>query len=240
MSNTNVNTAQNVNINYNVSSLGHRILGLLIDLVIMGIYQTIINLIGLGFEDMVDNNTYFGISEALLLPIAFYSLFFNIVFGGRTPGKFIMKTKVVKVDGSPAQWSDYITSWLMRPIDIWFTSGGVGIISIIFTDKNQRLGDSASDTIVIDSRKKTRISHTILEDLDPTYIPTFMMVNNLSDNDVNEIKEIYRLAAESRDFKALKQLRDKVEELLKIKSELRDGILIRTVLKDYTYLTQGR
>ncbi|MGJ8684192.1 MAG: RDD family protein [Nonlabens sp.] len=239
MSNTNVNTAQNVNINYNVSSLGHRIVALLIDLVIMGLYQTIINYIGLGFESMVNDNTFFGVSQFLLLPIAFYSLFFNIVFGGRTPGKFIMKMKVVKIDGSPARWSDYLVSWLLRPIDIWFTSGSVGIMSIIFTEKKQRLGDSASDTIVIDARKKTKISHTILEDVDEHYEPTFLMVNNLSDNDVNEIKEIYRLAAESRDFKALNQLRDKVEELLHIKSELRDGIFIRTVLKDYTYLTQG-
>lgn len=240
MSNTNVNTAQNVNINYNVSSLGHRIVALLIDLVIMAMYQVLINYIGLGFEEIVDNNTYYGMAELLLLPIAFYSLFFNILFGGRTPGKFIMQMKVVKVDGSPARWSDYLTSWILRLVDIWSTMGGVGIISIIFTDKNQRLGDSASDTIVIDARKKTKISHTILEDIDENYQPTFMTVNNLNDTDINEIKEIYRLAEESRDFKALNQLRDRIEELLHIKSELRDGILIRTVLKDYTYLTQGR
>lgn len=240
MSNTNVNTAQNVNINYNVSSLGHRIVALLIDLVIMGMYYTLINYIGLGFQDIVDNNTFIGLSELLLLPVFLYSLVFNITFGGRTPGKFIMNMKVVKVDGSPARWSDYLTSWILRLIDIWSTTGGVGIISIIFTDKNQRLGDAASNTIVIDNRKKTKISHTILEDVEENYEPTFMTVNNLDDNDINEIKEIYRLAAESRDFKALKQLRDKVEELLHIQSDLRDGILIRTVLKDYTYLTQGR
>lgn len=239
MSNTKVNTAQNVNIDYNASSLGHRIVAILIDIVILAIYQIVINYIGLGFEDIVDNNTYFGVSEFLLLPVAFYSLFFNIIFSGRTPGKFLMNMKVVKLDGSPATWSDYITSWLLRPIDIWFTSGGVGIISIIFTDKNQRLGDSASNTIVIDNRKKTKISHTILEEVDTHYEPTFLMVNNLTDNDVNNIKEIYSFASESRDFIALKQLRDKIEELLQVKSDLRDGIFVRTVLKDYTYLTQG-
>ncbi|EAS18773.1 conserved hypothetical transmembrane protein [Flavobacteria bacterium BBFL7] len=240
MSNTNVNTAQNVNINYQVSSLGHRIVAFIIDLLIMAVYLIIIDYIGLGLRDILDNNTYFGLSELLFLPVAFYSLFFNITFGGRTPGKFIMKMRVVKIDGSPARWSDYLTTWIIRLIDIWSTNGGVGIIAIIFTEKNQRLGDSASDTIVIDSRKKTKISHTILEDVDQSYTPTFMMVNNLSDNDVNEIKEIYRLAAESRDFKALHQLRLKVEQLLQTNSELRDGIFIRTVLKDYTYLTQGR
>ncbi len=240
MSNTNVNTAQNVNINYTVASLGYRIVALLIDLLIMAGYLVLIDYIGLGIRDIVDNNTYFGISELLFLPVAFYSLIFNIVFGGRTPGKFVMKTKVVKIDGSPARWSDFMISWILRLIDIWSTNGGVGIISIIFTDNNQRLGDSASDTIVIDLRKKTKITHTILEDVEENYQPTFMTVNMLTDVDVNEIKEIYRLAGESRDYRALNALRKKVEELLEINSELRDGVFIRTILKDYTYLTQGR
>lgn len=240
MSNTNVNTAQNVNINYKVASLGYRIVAMLIDLLIMAGYLVLVDYIGLGIRDIVDNNTYFGISELLFLPVAFYSLVFNIAFGGRTPGKFIMKTKVVKIDGSPARWSDFMISWILRLIDIWSTNGGVGIISIIFTDNNQRLGDSASDTIVIDSRKQTKITHTILEDVDENYQPTFMTVNMLTDVDVNEIKEIYQLAGESRDYRALNVLRNKVEELLGITSELRDGVFIRTILKDYTYLTQGR
>lgn len=240
MSNTNVNTAQNVNINYKVASLGYRIVAMLIDLLIMAGYLVLTDYIGLGIRDLVNNNTYFGISELLFLPVAFYSLFFNIAFGGRTPGKFIMKTKVVKIDGSPARWSDFLITWILRLIDIWSTNGGVGIISIIFTDNNQRLGDAASNTIVIDLRKNTKITHTILEDVDDDYIPTFMTVNILTDNDVNEIKEIYRLAGESRDYRALHTLRKKVEDLLGITSELRDGVFIRTILKDYTYLTQGR
>jgi uncharacterized RDD family membrane protein YckC len=240
MSNTSIHTAQNVNINYSVATLGYRIIAFLIDLIIILLYVIIIDYIGLGMNSIFNSNTAVGISELLLLPVVFYSLLFNIIFNGKTPGKFIMKIKVVKIDGSPASWSDFLITWIMRLIDIWATTGGAGIISIIFTDKNQRLGDSAANTIVIDSRKKTKVSHTILEDIEESYDPKFVTVNQLTDHDINEIKEIYRLAGESRDYITLKELRHKIESLLNITSDLKDGIFVRTILKDYSYLTQGR
>lgn len=239
MSNTSINTAQNVNINYNISSLGYRVVGFLIDLVIIFVYVIILSYIESGMSGLFDRFTTFGLGQLLFLPVAFYSLFFNIIFNGRTPGKFIVGTKVVKIDGSPATWSDYLISWMLRLVDLWIISPGIGIMAIIFSNRNQRLGDMASDTIVIDTRKKTKISHTILEDVKEDYEPTFLTVNMLTDKDINEIKEIYRLAGESRDYETLKILRLKVEDLLQINSDLRDGIFVRTVLKDYSYLTQG-
>jgi len=242
MSNTSINTAQNVNINYRISSLGYRITGALVDLVILLVYLIILSYIESGLGNLFSRFTTFGLSQLMFLPVAFYSLFFNIIFNGRTPGKFIVGTKVVKIDGSPAKWSDYLITWMLRLIDIWITAptiGGVGILAMIFSDRTQRLGDMASNTIVIDTRKKTKISHTILEDVKDDYQPVFLTVNLLSDKDVNEIKEIYRLAGESRDYETLRLLRQKIESLLQISSDLRDGIFVRTVLKDYSYLTQG-
>lgn len=239
MSNTSINTAQNVAINYHISSLGYRVVGFLIDLVILFVYIIILSYIESGISSLFDRFTTFGLGQLMFLPVAFYSLFFNIIFNGRTPGKFIVGTKVVKIDGSPATWSDYLISWMLRLVDLWIISPGIGIMAIIFSNRNQRLGDMASDTIVIDTRKKTKISHTILEDVKEDYEPTFLTVNMLTDKDINEIKEIYRLAGESRDYETLKMLRLKVEDLLQINSDLRDGIFVRTVLKDYSYLTQG-
>ena len=239
MSSTAITTAQNVNINYNIASLGNRIVAFLIDLLIMFIYLVLLSYLDLGISDLVPRNTQLGVNQLLMLPIFLYSLLFHLIFNGRTPGKFIMKLKLVKLDGAPASWSDYLTTWIIRLIDIWATTGGVGIIAIIFSENNQRLGDAAANTIVIDNRKKTKVTHTILEEVEEDYEPTFNTVHQLSDHEVNEIKEIYRLAGESRDYETLRLLRNKVESMLQIKSELKDAIFIRTLLKDYTYLTQG-
>ncbi len=240
MTNTAVSTAQNVNIDYNIASVGYRITAFLIDLLILFIYVIGVEYLGLGLKEVFTKNDTMGIQVLFYIPVFIYSLLFNIIFQGRTLGKFLVKMRLVKVDGSPATWSDYLITWMIRPIDIWATNGGAGIISMIFTPRTQRLGDTAADTIVIDYRKKTKVSHTILEDLEEEYEPAFLTVHQLTDHDVNEIKEIYRLAGETRDYNTLHMLRNKVAAMLNINSEMKDPEFIRTVLKDYSYLTQGK
>lgn len=239
MSHTSISTAQNVNISYNIASLGHRILAVLIDLIIIFIYLVVLEYLDVGLSMIMPEDGLVSMQQLLFLPVMFYSLVFHLIFNGRTPGKFILSVKVVKRDGAPASWSDYIVRWILRLVDIWLSSGAVGVIAIIFTDQNQRLGDAAADTIVIDTRKKNKVSHTILENVEESYTPTFQNVTILSDQQINEIKEIYRLAGESRDYETLKILRNKIEELLHINSDMRDAVFVRTVLKDYTALTQG-
>lgn len=161
----------------------------------------------------------------------------HIIFNGRTVGKFIMGIKVVKEDGSPARWSDFIVRWIVRLVDLWLFMFTVGTVSILLTDKQQRLGDMMAKTIVINTRKSVNISHTILQEVDEGYQPIFHNAHLLSDIQANEIKEIYRLAGQSRDYNVLHQLRLKIESILQIKSDLKDGQFVRTVLKDYFHLT---
>lgn len=240
MSNTAINTAQNVNIEYEFAGVGKRMLAFLLDLVIFAIYLITMSLTIYRAVGLLDDNNTLGIQELSMLPIFCYSLFMHLIFNGRTVGKFIMGIKVVREDGSPARLSDYLVRWIFRLVDIVIFFGTVGVVSILFSEKKQRLGDLAAKTIVINTKKSTKISHTILEDLDPNYQAQFQNAYLLTDADVNEIKDIYRLAGESRDYMTLRELRIKVESLLNINSDLRDGVFIRTVLKDYTYLTQGR
>jgi uncharacterized RDD family membrane protein YckC len=224
MSNTAINTAQNVNIEYEFAGIGKRILAFLLDAVVLIIYIITVSLTVYKAVGLFDGNNVLGIRELSLIPIFCYSLFMHLVFNGRTVGKYIMGIKVVKEDGSPASLSDFLIRWILRLIDIVLFFGTVGVVAILFSERKQRLGDIAAKTIVINTRKNTKISHAYI----------------LTDADVNEIKDIYRLAEESRDYMTLKELRVKVESLLNTQSDLRDGIFIRTILKDYTYLTQGR
>ncbi|OUS18014.1 hypothetical protein A9Q93_04420 [Nonlabens dokdonensis] len=240
MSNTAINTAQNVNIEYEYSGIGKRILALLLDFVVFFIYIIVLSFTVYRAVGLFDSNNTLGITELSLIPLFCYSLLMHIIFNGRTVGKFVMGIKVVKEDGSPAQWSDYLVRWIFRLVDLWLFGFIVGTVSILFSERKQRLGDLGAKTVVINTNKSTKISHTILEDLDPNYQPQFQNAYILSDKDVNEIKDIYRLAGESRDYMTLRALRIKVESLLNTQSDLRDGVYIRTVLKDYTYLTQGQ
>ncbi len=62
---------------------------------------------------------------------------------GQTPGKKLMKIRVVKIDGYQAGFGDYMIRWVFRLIDVSF-AGVVGLISMIVSKNNQRLGDIAS------------------------------------------------------------------------------------------------
>ncbi|WP_292901262.1 RDD family protein [Nonlabens sp.] len=240
MSNTAINTAQNVTIEYEFAGIGKRIIAFLLDAVVLIIYISTVSLTVYKAVDLFDQNNVLGIRELTLLPVFCYSLFMHLLFNGRTLGKFVMRIKVVKEDGSPARLSDFLIRWILRLIDIVLFFGTVGVVAMLLSERKQRLGDIAAKTIVINTRKRTKISHTILEDVDPDYQPQFQNADILTDADVNEIKDICRLAIESRDYMTLQELRLKVASLLKAESALKDETFIRTVLKDYTFLTQGR
>ncbi len=239
MANLAINTTQNVNLAYKTVGIGERMLSFLIDAAILWLYLLIVefatSLLGMAFSD---NWTVFGIQSLLFLPISFYSLYMHIIFNGRTVGKMIVKTKVVRVDGLPAHWSNYMIRWMLRLVDIWMFFASIGVLSILFSNKHQRVGDAAAGTVVISTKQKVKISHTILEDVEEEYQPKFLNVTKLSDKDVRLIKETYRIAVKSNDFRTMTELRNKVEEVLDVKSELYDKQFLDVVLKDFNYYTQ--
>lgn len=239
MANLAINTAQNVNLAYKTVSIGERMLAFLIDFFIIWLYFYIVSVITdiLGFV-FSDSWTVFGLQSLLLLPMMFYSLVLHTVFNGRTVGKMLLKTRVVKVDGFPVHWSHYLIRWALRLVDIWMFLGSIGILSILFSERHQRLGDAAAGTVVITTKQKVKISHTILEEVAENYNPLFFNVTTLTDKDVRIIKETYLVAKKSNDFKTLTMLRNRIEEVLEIKSDLYDIQFIDTILKDYSYHTQ--
>ena len=240
MANLEINTSQNVNLDYKIVSVGERILAFFFFFFLFFVYFYIIELITdamhMAFSDQW---TVFGLQQLLFLPVMFYSLYMHILFDGRTVGKMAMKTKVVKVDGSPAYWSDYLILWMLRLVDLWIFLGSIGLLSIIFSDKRQRVGDHAAGTVVISTKNKVNISHTILEEIEDNYHPKFLNVTDLTDKDVRLIKETYIIALKSNDFNTLKLLRNKVESVLGTSSDLYDKQYIDTVLKDYNHFTQN-
>ena len=239
MANLAINTTQNVNLDYKIVSVGERILGFSIDLLLFFLYFYIVQVVTSALEmAFSDNWTVFGLQQLLLLPVMFYSLYMHILFNGRTIGKMIVKTRVVKLDGTPVHWSNYLTLWMMRVIDIWMFFGNVGLLTCLFSEKRQRLGDMAAGTVVISTKKRTKITHTILEEVEESYEPKFLTVTQLTDKDARLIKETYQIALRSNDFKTLNMLRKKVCEVLDIESDLYDKQFIDTILKDYHYFTQ--
>ncbi|OZV67655.1 RDD family protein [Winogradskyella aurantia] len=240
MGNLAINTAQNVNLDYKLIGLGERAVAFLIDGIIILTYMTIMeNVIAISELFDTDSWTRRGFLGLFLLPAFFYSLIFHILFGGQTIGKMIMKIKVVRLDGAPTEWYNLFVRWMLRIVDLWIFSPSIGILSILLSDKKQRIGDAAAGTVVISVKQKDNISSTILEDIKDDYEPVFNTVTQLTDKDVRIIKEAFTISKRTNDFKTLTLLRNKICDLLKIESELYDVQFIDTILKDYNYYTQN-
>lgn len=240
MANLAINTTQNVNLDYKIVTVGERILAFLIDLFLFFVYLYVVELItvALGYT-FTDDWTILGFRQLLMLPVFFYSLYMHILFNGRTVGKMFLKTRVVKLDGSPVQWSNYLTLWMLRLIDIWTFVGSIGLLCILFSERKQRLGDMAAGTVVISTKNNVKITHTMLEDISEGYQPTFMNVTQLTDKDARLIKEAYLTSLKTNDYKTLTILRNKVESILDVSSPLYDTQFIDTILKDYNHYTRN-
>jgi len=241
-----INTTQNVNINFTAASVGERILALLVDLLIQAAYLITILwgvFYGLGLSDAIkglDPWSKAAVMVLFFLPVMFYTLFFESIFEGQTLGKKLLRIKVVKIDGYQAVFGDYIIRWLLRLVDIFSVSGLVGLVSVIVTEKSQRLGDIAAGTAVITLKNNVSINSTILVDIDQQYVPIYRGVIKLSDNDMRIIKETFQNAVAARDFSMIEKLRSKIEAVAGIKNQSgNDKDFIKTVLKDYNFYTQN-
>ncbi|WP_138433869.1 RDD family protein [Winogradskyella algicola] len=241
-----INTTQNVNINFVAASVGERILAYLIDLIIklayvVVTYQILFKAFEIN-EILVDMDMWSIIAIILTfyLPVIFYSLIFETFLDGQTIGKRIMKIKVVKIDGYQASIYDYLVRWFFRIIDLNMASGIVALVTIATSKKSQRLGDMTAGTSVITLKNNVNISHTILEELEEDYVPTYPNVIKLSDNDARIIKETYTRAKAARDYETLIKLRQKIIEVIELKEyNQNDMQFIDTILKDYNYYTQN-
>jgi uncharacterized RDD family membrane protein YckC len=246
MSELSINTTQNVKINFIAASVGERLGAFFIDLFIIICYITALSIILFDWLQLdrlmvnLDGWSRGAIFLLLYSPVIVYSLVLESVFEGQSLGKKLLKIKVVKIDGYQAGFGDYLIRWFFRVIDFFTFFGLPGLISVITSQKSQRLGDMAAGTAVITLKNRINISHTILEEIGEAYVPTYPLVIKLSDNDMRIIKETYQKAVAKNDHEVLYKLVAKIESVTGIKNQSGNNIdFIRIILKDYNFYTQN-
>lgn len=237
MDNFQIETAQNIAITQNVAHVTTRIGSYLIDALFIIGYYIIIFLI-MGMLNMVPSMEYMSLYLLLGLPTFFYSLLFEILMNGQTPGKFFNQTRVVKIDGSKPTFGSYLIRWLLRIIDFSLASGSVAVLTILLNGKGQRLGDLAAGTTVISEKTRITLKDTIANYISDDYAPSYSQVTLLTDNDIYTITKVYKNAKIKRNHKVILKLHLKIKELTKITSNQDPMTFIETVIQDYHYYSQ--
>jgi uncharacterized RDD family membrane protein YckC len=84
-----------------------------------------------------------------------YDVSFEVLAGGRTPGKRWTGLRVVRSGGQPVGFVASAIRNVLRLVDFLPSVYLIGIASILVTKRNQRLGDLAADTVVARAPRKT-------------------------------------------------------------------------------------
>ena len=222
-------TGQYVNIQPTVASVGDRIFAQIIDWVVILAYIVLVVWLVTSLDI---GNEWYIITFLALVPL-FYTLLFEIFNQGQSLGKMAMKMQVVKLDGTMPTLGSYLMRWLLYLIDGPATSF-MGLLAMILSRNNQRLGDMAAGTVVIkkEKYKKIQVSLDEYDYLMQNYRPRYPQAADLSLEQV----EIITRAIGIKDLRQMAELSRKVRQKLGVeRKEKDDAAFLQRIVRDYQY-----
>ncbi|WP_299226173.1 RDD family protein [uncultured Psychroserpens sp.] len=231
-----IETAQNVGIQQNVANLGDRMLGYLIDSLVIIVYLIAMIMVLAALD--LDLGDQWAIYLLLSLPAFLYYVLLETFWNGKTIGKYAMKTRVVKMDGSKPGFGNYFVRWILRIVDVSLTSGGLAVLSILIRGNGQRIGDIAAGTTVISEKTRITIKDTILKEVPEGYVPTYSQVTLFKDEEMQLIKTLYDEARFKSQHNIILSLHNKIVDVMQIETKQKPIDFVDTVIKDYNYYTQ--
>lgn len=224
-------TNQNIELKLELAGLGDRILAFLIDSAIIASYVFIMFTISaatFGTNSPVAMAIFF-------LPVMFYSLAFETLSNGQSPGKQVRNIRVVRLNGGSPTFANYLLRWLIRPIDILF-NGAVAIITIITTKNGQRLGDLVAGTTVVKASRRVQFSD-IKSVKKESHEVLFPQVRRLNDRQINLIRKALQTKRDGYSSEGVTELADKIKEILQITTDMPDVKFLYAIISDYEALT---
>jgi uncharacterized RDD family membrane protein YckC len=229
-----IQTSQNIELSYALAGVGDRMIAYLIDNAIYFAYYLLLFLLHQATKAIFNNNY---ISFLAILPILLYSLFCEIFMNGQTIGKKAKNIKVISLNGAQASFGQYLIRWIFSLLDITFSLGVIAVVMVSLTEKNQRLGDLIAGTTVVRTDSRRNINETIFEETIQAYQPQYPQVTLLHENDISLIKEVLNRHYKMHNPALLKKTADKIKSVLALQSDHEAGDFLKTVIKDYNYLT---
>jgi uncharacterized RDD family membrane protein YckC len=167
-----------------------------------------------------------------------YFAVFEIVWRGQTPGKRMVGLRVISASGRPMTPLQAILRNLLRIVDQLPGLYAIGILSVLVTARNQRLGDLAAGTVVV--REQPTERHQVTEE--DTRVQARLRANRLTEQELALIERFLQrradLEVEVRGRTAL-EIATRVRQRLGIADGAQDGVnvnnedLLERVLAEY-------
>lgn len=95
-----------------------------------------------------------GVLTMSVLAYVGYPVLCELLLRGRSVGRVVMGTRVVRDDGGPVHVRQSLIRAVMAMFEIWSTSGAVALTCAVIDRKSRRVGDLLAGTMVIQERMR--------------------------------------------------------------------------------------
>jgi uncharacterized RDD family membrane protein YckC len=169
-----IETPEQVDLRFPIAGVGSRMIALFLDQVLQALVYLLIGIVAYvtlgssprpvpGHATPAHQNWL--LAAFLLLNFILldgYFVLFEAFWNGQTPGKRVMKLRVLKASGRSITLFESLTRNLLRVVDYFPGVYVVGLVTMACNRQNMRLGDLAAGTIVVHERSDEQpfLSHT--------------------------------------------------------------------------------
>lgn len=254
-------TPFNIDLEFEIAEFHKRLFAYFIDFAILILFFIAMNYLyygGMGLASEDELKSHIGLDILTIsIPMLLYSLISEVIMHGQTLGKKIMNIRVISLEGGEPELSQYIVRWMFKAFEWPFFFGytvftGESIIAYIFitcflgvivviiigvSQKNQRLGDLAANTVVVNTQSVFSVEDTVFMEIEQdNYVVKYPEVLKLSDRDINTIKNVINMFYKNHNIQTCGRVAMKVQEVLKIQTDMYAIDFLEKLLADYNYL----
>jgi uncharacterized RDD family membrane protein YckC len=249
----NIDTPEQVALEFSLASIGSRFLALALDTLIQGVGAVI--LLGLAIFAV----GFFAAAAGVGLPAqpgpwimgalilgwfvlyAGYFAIFEAVWNGQTPGKRVVGLRVIHASGRPISVFEAVLRNVVRIADQMPGIYAVGIIAVFVTERSQRLGDLAAATVVVHEQPVEASTPAALATGRPAAAAPHYGAARLSSEEIGLIELFFRRRGELDGVARVRmagQIADRVRERLGITSTIQNEQLLEEVLAEHRTLSR--
>ncbi len=207
-----VDTPERIDLEYDLSSLGSRLLAAMVDTALLAVLYILVAILGsMGLTEVakamgsaieglglrLGQTAVVNAGLAIIALLTFgifwgYYLSFELFWHGQSPGKRWVGLRVIREGGYPVGFTESAVRNLVRLVDFLPMFYGIGSIAIFVDRRSRRLGDMAAGTLVVKERRELKLDALGFE-VAPSRAPATAGVPE-ADAGAEPLPNLYKLA----------------------------------------------